>query len=46
MDPLSRRMIWNILENVKAMGRTIVLTTHHLEEAEELAERIGIMAKG
>lgn len=46
LDPNSRRIIWEILKEVKAAQRTIVLTTHHLEEAEELAERIGIMAKG
>lgn len=46
MDPVSRRKIWHILENVKNENRTIILTTHHLEEAEHLAERIGIMARG
>lgn len=46
LDPNSRRMIWDILKKVKSENRTIILTTHHLEEAEELAERIGIMAKG
>lgn len=46
LDPSSRRIIWDILKIVKSEKRTIVLTTHHLEEAEELAERIGIMAKG
>ena len=39
-------MIWDILEQVKNENRTIILTTHYLEEAEHLAERIGIMAKG
>lgn len=46
LDPNSRRMIWDILEEVKNEKRTIILTTHHLEEAEHLAQRIGIMAKG
>ena len=46
LDPNSRRMIWDILEQVKNENRTIILTTHYLEEAEHLAERIGIMAKG
>lgn len=46
LDPSSRKIIWDILKRVKNEKRTIVLTTHHLEEAEELAERIGIMAKG
>lgn len=46
LDPSSRRIIWDILKSLKNERRTIILTTHHLEEAEELAERIGIMAKG
>jgi len=46
LDPSSRKIIWEILKKVKSEKRTIILTTHHLEEAEELAERIGIMAKG
>jgi ATP-binding cassette subfamily A (ABC1) protein 3 len=46
LDPNSRRLIWDILEQVKNENRTIILTTHHLEEAEHLAERIGIMARG
>jgi ATP-binding cassette, subfamily A (ABC1), member 3 len=43
MDPVSRREIWDILESIRNDGRTIVLTTHHLDEAEILADRIGIM---
>lgn len=46
LDPSSRRILWDILKEVKNEARTIILTTHHLEEAEELAERIAIMAKG
>ena len=46
LDPGSRKMIWDILEKVREEKRTIILTTHHLEEAEHLAQRIGIMAKG
>ena len=46
LDPNSRRLIWDILEKVREEKRTIILTTHHLEEAEHLAQRIGIMAKG
>lgn len=43
MDPVSRREIWNILEDLKNSGKTILLTTHFLEEAEYLASRIGVM---
>lgn len=46
MDAYSRRAIWDILEKIKADRRTIILTTHHLDEAEILADRIGIMTKG
>ena len=46
MDPINRRTIWDILEKIKNENRTIILTTHHLEEAEHLASRIGIMARG
>ena len=46
MDAFSSRQIWEILERIKVDKRTIILTTHHLEEAEILADRIGIMSKG
>lgn len=46
MDAYSRRAIWKILEKIKEDTRTIILTTHHLDEAEILADRIGIMARG
>lgn len=46
IDAISRRAIWDILEYVRTENRTIILTTHHLDEAEVLADRIGILAKG
>ncbi len=46
MDAYSRRSIWKILEKIRQEERTIILTTHHLDEAEILADRIGIMSKG
>lgn len=46
MDPVSRRIIWDILQNIRNTGKTIVLTTHHLDEADVLADRIGILSKG
>jgi len=45
MDPHSRRAIWALLREVRR-GRTVVLTTHFLDEAELLADRIAIMADG
>lgn len=46
MDPVSRKKIWDILIQLKNEGKCLVLTTHHLDEAEILSERIAIMAKG
>lgn len=46
LDAYSRRSIWEILQKIKAEKRTIILTTHHLDEAEILADRIGIMSRG
>ena len=46
MDPVSRRKIWDIIKTLKNEGKTIILTTHFLDEAEELADRITIMNRG
>jgi ABC-2 type transport system ATP-binding protein len=46
LDPASRRQIWEALAKLKKSGITIVLTTHYLEEAEFLADRIGIIRRG
>lgn len=46
MDPVSRRALWATLEKQRAMGKTIVLTTHYLDEAERLSDRIAVIDKG
>ena len=46
LDPESRRASWNLIRGMVDDGVTVVLTTHYLEEAEELADRIGIMHAG
>ena len=46
LDPESRRGVWALLEDLKARGVTMILTTHYLEEAERLCDRIGIMHRG
>ncbi|MGS2809767.1 ABC transporter ATP-binding protein [Nocardia sp. MW-W600-9] len=46
LDPESRRATWRLLADLKAAGVTMVLTTHYLDEAESLADRIVIMDKG
>ncbi|MBS44462.1 MAG: multidrug ABC transporter ATP-binding protein [Nocardioides sp.] len=46
LDPESRRRVWALLQRLRDAGTTILLTTHYLEEAEVLADRIAIMAAG
>jgi ABC-2 type transport system ATP-binding protein len=41
-----RKDMWNVVRELKADGVTIILTTHYIEEAEEMADRIGIINKG
>ncbi|MGH3171361.1 MAG: ATP-binding cassette domain-containing protein, partial [Trebonia sp.] len=45
-DPESRRRCWAAIENLRALGKTIVLTTHYLDEAEKLADRVAILQAG
>jgi ABC-2 type transport system ATP-binding protein len=45
-DPESRRRCWIAIENLRALGKTIVLTTHYLDEAERLADRVAILQHG
>lgn len=46
LDPVARRRTWDIISEIKKQGKTIVLTTHYMEEAEILCDRIAIMEKG
>lgn len=46
LDPQARRQLWDFIEQFKKTGRTIVLTTHYMEEAERLCDRVGIMDHG
>lgn len=46
LDPQSRRMLWASVRGLQAQGRTIVLTTHYMEEAEALCDRVGIIDHG
>jgi len=46
LDPAARRSLWEIVDRLRARGRTIVLTTHYMEEAEKLCDRIALLRKG
>jgi ABC-2 type transport system ATP-binding protein len=46
MDPTARREIWDFIKSLKAQGKAIILTTHYMEEAEELCDRVGIIDEG
>jgi ABC-2 type transport system ATP-binding protein len=46
MDPQSRRAVWDFILELRDKGKTIVLTTHYMEEAEELCDRVGIVDHG
>ena len=46
LDPQSRRNLWDFLRGLNASGRTVVLTTHYMEEAEQLCDRVAIIDHG
>jgi ABC-2 type transport system ATP-binding protein len=46
LDPQARRQLWDVIEQLKSGGRTIVLTTHYMEEADRLCDRVAIMDRG
>lgn len=45
-DPSARRKAWELVDNLKALGKTILLTTHYMDEAQHLADRVAVIAKG
>jgi len=46
LDPVSRRQVWNLMQDLKKEGKTILLTTHYMDEAEILSDRIVIIDNG
>jgi ABC-2 type transport system ATP-binding protein len=46
LDPQARRHLWELVDRLKQAGRTIILTTHYMEEAERLCDRVAIMDHG
>jgi ABC-2 type transport system ATP-binding protein len=46
LDPQARRQLWDLIERFKTAGRTIILTTHYMDEAERLCDRVAIMDHG
>ena len=46
LDPQARRHLWDLVDDLKRAGRTIILTTHYMDEAERLCDRVGIMDHG
>jgi ABC-2 type transport system ATP-binding protein len=45
-DPEARRQFWALIRSLRDLGTTILLTTHYLDEAEALADRVGVLARG
>ena len=45
-DPSARRRSWLLIENLRSLGKTIVLTTHYMDEAQNLADRAAVLARG
>jgi ABC-2 type transport system ATP-binding protein len=45
-DPSARRQAWTILESLRSLGKTILLTTHYMDEAQNLADRVAVIAHG
>jgi ABC-2 type transport system ATP-binding protein len=46
LDPQARRNLWEVIRGLRKEGRTVIMTTHYMEEAEELCDRVAIMNRG
>jgi ABC-2 type transport system ATP-binding protein len=45
-DPAARRAAWEVIRSLRSLGKTILLTTHYLDEAEQLSDRVAVLAQG
>ncbi|HXG77535.1 MAG TPA: ABC transporter ATP-binding protein [Gaiellaceae bacterium] len=45
-DPAARRSAWNLIRSLRALGKTVLLTTHYLDEAQQLADRVAVLRGG
>src|SRR5437773_1182321 len=45
-DPAARRAAWEVIRSLRSLGKTILLTTHYLDEAEQLSDRVAVLRKG
>jgi ABC-2 type transport system ATP-binding protein len=46
LDPQARRNLWDLIKNVRDEGATVVITTHYMDEAEQLCDRVAVMEAG
>ncbi len=46
LDPQARRILWDLIKNIRAKGTTVIITTHYMDEAEQLCDRIAILDEG
>jgi ABC-2 type transport system ATP-binding protein len=46
LDPQARRQLWAVIRDLKRAGKTVLLTTHYMEEAEQLCDRVAVMDRG
>jgi ABC-2 type transport system ATP-binding protein len=46
LDPQARRQVWDLIERFKTEGRNVILTTHYMDEAERLCDRVAVMDHG
>ena len=45
-DPAARRAAWDVIRSLRTLGKTILLTTHYLDEAEQLSDRVAVLREG